>query len=166
MELNDKTLDQLATALTTTFREAVQSQGLNGKEVCEVFRQIAANCGLEGELKQKKPELPTAPPNGETYAARSNRKEDGPAFISRVYAPWLTGEFTRADLNKIDPQAVSALINWESKHGRRTEINLPTVKERNDRLLAEKSLDPSDIRLAMRLKTAAYRRGNKILKRM
>jgi hypothetical protein len=132
MELDDKKINNLAIALTTTFREAVKSQGLSGEEAHLLFRQIAANCGLDAELKPKKPDLPAAPPNGETYASRSNRKEDGPAFISRVYAPWLTGEFTRADLKKIDPQAVSALINWETKHGRRTDINLPTVKERND----------------------------------
>jgi hypothetical protein len=77
------------------------------------------------------------PPSGEIYAQRENRTETAPAFIERVYgqAGWLTGKFTRADLRKIDYSAEMALRNWERHHGR-SSVNLPTIKERNDRDIA------------------------------
>lgn len=161
MELDRKNLDNVATALTTTFLEAVKSQGLSGKEVCEVFRQIAANCGLDDELKQSKPRFPTAPPNGETYANRPDRSEQAPDWISRVYAPWLTGDFTRAHLRKIDPAAAVGLENWERRNGR-ADLNLPTVKERNDVLLSNEGiLRSDDLRTVQRIRAAAYRRKMK-----
>jgi hypothetical protein len=79
--------------------------------------------------------LPTTAP--EFYADRAEG-ETAPGFIRRVYGPWLDGNFTRAHLRKLDPRAEKALRDWEYHHGRVPEkqLNLPTLKERNDRLLA------------------------------
>lgn len=75
------------------------------------------------------------------YAERPDRTEKAPDFIRRVYAPWLDGDFTRADLRQLDPKCAAALNNFESNRGEGriplTELNLPTVQERNDRLLSE-----------------------------
>ena len=102
------------------------------------------------------------PPGGELYAARPNRKETAPAFIERVYggAGWLTGEFTRADLRKVDPGAAAALNNFESHRGHKLtlkELNLPTVKERYDRLLASGELSET-LRAGERVRGAIRRR--------
>lgn len=87
---------------------------------------------------------PTAPPAGQTYENRPDRSENAPDFISRVYKDWLTGEFTRADLRKIDKSAERALNNWEQHSGTRAPINLPTLKEFNDaRLATNPKADPS-----------------------
>ncbi|MFF9554114.1 hypothetical protein [Methylobacterium fujisawaense] len=104
----------------------------------------------------------SSPPNGQLYADRPDRKETAPQFIERVYggAGWLTGEFTRADLRKVDPQAAAALNNWESHSKQRANLNLPTVKERNDLLLnAGVSRDAISWQEAGRLAAAARRRG-------
>jgi hypothetical protein len=76
----------------------------------------------------------TAP---ESYADRA-AGETAPEFIKRVYGRWLDGNFTRAHLRGLDPRAEKALRDWEYHHGRVSdkELNLPTLKERNSRLLA------------------------------
>ncbi|WP_182422404.1 hypothetical protein [Aureimonas sp. ME7] len=51
--------------------------------------------------------LPTSPPNGELFKHRANRREKPPEFIARVYGPYLTGDFTRADLRRVD-------ANWSA----------------------------------------------------
>lgn len=92
-----------------------------------------------GELNNKKPD---AAPGGELYASHGKNDRDIVAFINRVYGErgYLTGEFTRADLGRIDPSARTALDNWERKTAtrpkRRAPLNLPTLKEFNDRALA------------------------------
>src|SRR5215207_7690967 len=39
-------------------------------------------------------------------------------FIARVYGPWLTGEFTRAALARLDRKCEKALRDWEYRHGK------------------------------------------------
>jgi NAD(P)H-flavin reductase len=82
---------------------------------------------------------PTAAQIKERYQTDKQPHETITDFIARVYGRWLTGEFTRADLRKIDNQAEMALRNWERQHGKTplTVLNLPTLKERNDRLLQQ-----------------------------
>lgn len=77
--------------------------------------------------------LPSSAPNGEVYEKRP-KGENAPDFIKRVYGLWLTGEFTRADLRKLDEKAEMGLRNWERKNGR-VDFELPTKKQRNDALL-------------------------------
>jgi hypothetical protein len=93
------------------------------RRVLEIAEAIA-----RGALPQ------TAP---DSYADRQPG-ETAPEFIKRVYGRWLDGNFTRAHLRKLDPRAEKALRDWEYHHGRvpEKELNLPTLKERNSRLLA------------------------------
>lgn len=79
--------------------------------------------------------IPTEPPAGQLYDSRPNKSQSAPEFIAAVYKDFLHGDFTRADLRRLDPKAAMALSNWERDHGQRAEINLPTKKELNDRLL-------------------------------
>lgn len=104
----------------------------------DILSRIVARCGAEDLLREalSSLDLPVAPPNGETFDMRANKKESAPEYIGRVYGQWLTGEFTRADLRRLDKAAEMGLRNWERSHGR-APLNLPTVKERNDRLIAE-----------------------------
>ena len=82
------------------------------------------------------------PPDGQLYVTHKKPEEDIVGFLDRVYGQrgLLTGEFTRADLGRIDPSARTALDNWERKTAtrpkRRAPLNLPTLKEFNDRALA------------------------------
>ena len=102
----------------------------------EIFRSSS------DALRRTAEDFPTTkagPKNGEKYAHRTIASESAPEFIARVYRDALNGEFTRADLRKCDEQAEMALRNWERRNGR-SDLNLPTVKERNDRLLSENPL--------------------------
>ncbi len=85
----------------------------------------------------------TAP---ELYADRDNKNESAPAFVERVYGErgLLNGTFTRADLRRLDKQAYMGLMNWERSNGK-AAINLPTLKERNDRLIEEAEASESPI---------------------
>lgn len=64
----------------------------------------------------------TAP---ERYAERADKTEDAVAFVGRVYGPWLTGEFTKADLRRLDRQAYAALANWEQYQAKNAGKSLP-----------------------------------------
>lgn len=86
------------------------------------------------------------------YADRPDKSENVVDFIRRVYGPWLDGDFTRADLRHLDKKCASALTSFEHNRGQGrlplSELNLPTVQERNDRLLQEglDAQDPSERR--------------------
>lgn len=122
----------------------------------EDWLKSAIEAKLQHEASKIKLEVP---PDGQYYKDK-NTTEDAPSFIKRVYGKWLTGAFTRADLRKIDKSAEMALRNWERFNGR-ADLNLPTVKERNDKQLALESgsSKPDDLaRERMRLASAAARR--------
>lgn len=120
------------------------------------------NGNLKSRYTKQEPVAVTSPPDGQFYANRPDRKETAPAFIERVYgaAGLLTGEFTRADLRRLDPQAMMGLANWERTNGR-APVNLPTLKERNDQqtapggVLTEETKEA--IRIAERLRSATRR---------
>jgi hypothetical protein len=86
------------------------------------------------------------------YADRPDKSENVVDFVKRVYSPWLDGDFTRADLRHLDKKCASALTSFEHNRGQGrlplSELNLPTVQERNDRLLKEglDSQDPAERR--------------------
>jgi hypothetical protein len=98
------------------------------RRVLEIAEAIARGSAAARALPQSAPELYADRPPGET----------APDFIRRVYGRWLDGNFTRADLRGLDPRAEKALRDWEYHHGRvaKKDLNLPTLKERNTRLLA------------------------------
>lgn len=100
-----------------------------------ILLDMLVNHTIRQQIDLIKNAPPERAPSDELYSSRQDRQETPPDFIARVYGKWLTGEFTRADLRKLDKQAEMALRNWERKHGR-APINLPTLKERNDEILA------------------------------
>jgi hypothetical protein len=98
------------------------------RRVLAIAEEIARVGATGRALPHESPALYADRPEGET----------APDFIRRVYGRWLDGNFTRAHLRKLDARAEKALRDWEYHHGRVPEsaLNLPTLKERNDRLLA------------------------------
>lgn len=104
-----------------------------------VFRSVVG--GSAPTFQKVKPE--------DTFAARLDRQIPAPHFIREKYGHLLDGNFTRADLRKIDPSAVKGLENYEHQHGQQVpldELNLPTLKQRNDRLLATLNEEPDSVR--------------------
>ena len=86
-------------------------------------------------------------------------------FIKRVYADWLGHGLTRAHLRDLDLPLYNALATWTRRHGP-GDLDLPTKKELNDRLLAGGSFERPDLdkaaRERLRLYNAArYRAGLK-----
>jgi hypothetical protein len=59
--------------------------------------------------------------------------ETPPQFIKRIYGEWLGKGFTRADLRRLDPPLSQALDNWLRKNTMPEDIDLPTLKQQNDR---------------------------------
>lgn len=114
-----------------------QFKKLSDEEQQRLYDQISGHMKAKEQTPPSPHKGAASPPDGQMYAARPDRKETAPQFIERVYggAGWLTGAFTRADLRKLDSSAAMGLANWERINGRAT-LNLPTVKERNDRELA------------------------------
>ena len=100
------------------------------------------------------------------YENRTNRKEMAPDFIRRVYGHLLDGNFTRADFRRIDESAETALRAWEQRHHRLSldELNLPTVEERNTRLLEAGIGNESDPLRRKALKHIAAMRAYKTIK--
>lgn len=56
-----------------------------------------------------------------------------PDFIRRHYGPWLGNGLTRADIRRLDPPLYMALANWLRHNELPTDLDLPTLKEENDR---------------------------------
>jgi hypothetical protein len=84
------------------------------------------------------PTLPKGPPNG--WLWKNDRKEgETPAdYILRVYGPWLANGMTMKQLRERDIVLVSALYRWRKHNELPKDLRdkLPTVKQRNDRVLA------------------------------
>lgn len=144
------------------------------------FKKAQSNkSSSEGDLEELDQALTTKSTNGseasfppnERYSTHALPGEDAVRFIERVYgqAGYLTGEFTRADLRKIDPSAAKALDNWEQatkqRPKRRAPLNLPTLKEKNDRLLSQApDQTPIAVKEHERLRSIARRRQTKLEK--
>ncbi|SMC78077.1 hypothetical protein [Rhizobium sp. RU36D] len=140
-EMNDEQWRQLEDVARALLGDTVSPKS----EAEELKANIHAKIGsLPGETlgqiwaivtSPKAKQIPTTAPDGRLYENRPDRSQSAPDFIREVYAEYLDGNFTRADLRRIDPKAEMALRNWESHHRQRADINLPTKKELNDRLL-------------------------------
>lgn len=87
-----------------------------------------------------------------------------PAFIQRNYAPWLGRGLSRPDLKRLDRPLYVALSNWLRTNQMPADLDLPTLKEANDR--ATQRIEAGDrsivgnmtAREAMRLGAALSRR--------
>lgn len=107
-----------------------------------------------------KPLIPTEPPGGQLYEKRSDKRQSAPDYILSVYEGFLNGTFTRADLRRIDPKAEMALRNWERANGR-APLKLPTIKERNDEIVAAGLIATDDPIETARRAAAAVNRSKK-----
>lgn len=78
------------------------------------------------------PPLPTEAP--EKYQGLRG-PETPPAFVQRVYGEWLGHGLTRAHVRKLDAKLYEGINNWLSRPGNQwpAEVDLPTLKEQNDR---------------------------------
>lgn len=76
--------------------------------------------------------LPTKAP--ENYQGLRGQ-ETPPAFVKRVYGKWLGHGFTKAHIRRLDPVLYTAIDNWLKKPGCEwpKDVDLPTLKEQNDR---------------------------------
>ena len=136
-----------------TLRKFVAGIGLSHLLVPENQTSLA----LQAEISS--PSLPTEAPA--IFRERASKSENAPTFIQRVYGKWLTGEFTRADLRRLDESAATGLKNWERLHGK-SDLNLPTVIERNDRKLADLAATSGNAGAEIsRLRSALIRRQRK-----
>lgn len=136
------------------------------KERFNVLASAAAQLGMTIELRpttfssDTDNQLPQVAPSP-LYRERADKSENARDFVQRVYGPWLTGEFTRADLRRLDPSAAQGLKNWERLHGK-SDLNLPTVIERNDRKLADLAATSGNAAAEIsRLRSALIRRQRK-----
>lgn len=128
----------------------LHSTGVNRKRLTKVFRGLAAlradHLDLVEALIEKLqadaamdvravPPAPALPP--ERYSQRRDRAESAPAFVKRVYGTFLDGHyFTVATLRKLDPPAAAAVIKYRMMHGWPRDVELPTLPEANERLIA------------------------------
>lgn len=87
------------------------------------------------------PVFPKGPPSGQLWTKHRRKGETPPAYILRVYgsdgADWLDKGLTLKQLRERDGILVAVLYRWRKTHKLPKELKnkLPTVKERNDRML-------------------------------
>jgi len=111
--------------------------------------------------------LPDAAP--ETYQGLRG-PETPPAFVQRVYGPWLGHGLDRAHIRHLDPKLSAAIDNWMSRPGNEwpPEVDLPTRSEQNRRVVEQLRAQAPDgdinkvigsftMREAERLRSAAKR---------
>lgn len=133
--------------IATIFNDRLRSFKLSDAQKEEIVVSFLSRCGLSTpEVAKSKLKLTfDSQANIELYEKRVDKKEDPVVFINRVYGSYLNGEFTRADLRKIDAKAVAALNNYENARKTKvplSQLNLPTVANRTTRKFVESELAP------------------------
>lgn len=131
----------------------VKIEGKNNKDKKQLEKETSFICGKISKIQDKKSlsKIADALISNQTYnqvfvpnekwKERDKKIGENPVdFINRVYEPVLDGYFTQPDLKAHDPALYTALYNWIRDHngGERPsleELNLPTKKELNDRLI-------------------------------
>ena len=130
--------------------------------------RLVSRLGFAARIFPRSTGLPDQAPA--LWLERKDRGQSPPEFIRRHYAPWL-GRLTQADIRRLDRSLYMALHKWLRTNAMPDDLDLPTRKEMNDRLLAAREEDagrpprpyptlPED-REAQRLHEAARRRARK-----
>jgi len=128
-EKPDEILQLISDALLANAEKDVLVHFLNAlADALDLSADIRAEPRHSREIPHHAPEL---------YRDRPDRSENAPDFIFRVYAPWLGGDLRRSDLYALDRPLYQAFQNWLRANKHPDWLDLPTVKEANDRLLAE-----------------------------
>ncbi|MBO9399138.1 hypothetical protein J7400_20880 [Shimia sp. R9_2] len=122
---------------------------LNASERADLFAYFAVEMKLIHLLR-----LEARPPNPnyvpipalapETYRRRENKREKPPEFIARVYKKWLGKGLARNHLLNLDRPLYDALYNWLKKNKMPEDLDLPMLKELNDRQLAELGIEDGE----------------------
>lgn len=115
---------------------------------------------LSRVVEQRTVSLPTEAP--EIYQGLRG-PENPPAFVKRVYGPWLGHGLTKAHIRNLDPKLYTAIDNWLKKPGCEwpDDVDLPTLKEQNDRMVAALTAGSPDTKVlkdARRIQGAITRR--------
>src|ERR1700722_4943556 len=107
-------------------------------ELLDLLRDLLESAGYPNGLPSSDTSRTSGEPSRapEKWADRNSRSSENPVtFIKRVYADWLGLGLTRAHLRDLDLPLYNALATWTRRHGP-GDLDLPTKKELNDRLLA------------------------------
>lgn len=95
--------------------------------------------------------------------------ETPPAFVQRVYGPWLGHGLDRGHIRQLDPTLYQAIINWARRNEWPAEVDLPTRAENNSRLIEAVERDgpaalsiqgPHSLKALASLESARRRRTN------
>lgn len=87
------------------------------------------------------PSFPKGPPGGQLWTKHRKIRETPASFILRIYgsrgAGWLDQGLTLKQLRERDPLLVAELYRWRRTHKlpKALQGKLPTMKQRNDRML-------------------------------
>ena len=97
----------------------------------ELFPELAKSSSPSFDLPTQAPEI---------YQGRRG-PDTPPEFVQRVYGQWLGRGLTRAHIRNLDPKLYTAIDNWLKKPGCDwpSDVDLPTLKEQNDRDVARLS---------------------------
>ena len=134
-----------------------------GQVISPLIRKIFPELSIF-EITERNPPPEAAPLkwSSENRLRINGELESPPAFIERVYAPWLGKGLTRADVRRVDDALVQALYTWlRSGNQLPDNFDLPSKPESNTRDLGGNSeLVGASFteREARRLLQAAYRR--------
>lgn len=111
------------------------SKASNNAKLRALLRVHAALCDALGRVG------PVAPDRApELYCRRTDRDETPVDFIRRVYADWLGHGLTTADVARLDRKLGLSMRVYFTTRGKPRDLDLPTVKERTDRMIAEMGL--------------------------
>ena len=115
---------------------------------------------LLGTIAESSVTLPSMAPA--SWAKGKQPGDTPPEFIRRHYAPWLGKGLTRPDIKRLDPQLYVGLNNWLRNNEMPADVDLPTLKEKNDRWVERvregSAPGPLDLKGARRLVDVASRR--------
>jgi len=72
-----------------------------------------------------------------SWLERQDRKQTPPDFIKDVYTEWLGQGLTQAHIRQVDRSLYYALHKWLKSNDMPNDLDLPTRKQMNDRLLQQ-----------------------------
>jgi hypothetical protein len=104
-----------------------------GQPVSSMLRKLFPALTRSDALQRNEQSFPPLPQKApELWTSGKRSRETPPAFIARVYKPWL-GKITRVQIGKLDARLYEALNFWLRSNEMPPELDLPTVEEANDR---------------------------------
>jgi len=136
-------------AIVDALKERIPTD-LTSSEKADVFVYLGLEMGMVHLLRPAtRPPDPNyiGPPKEapEIYRNRVNRKETAPKFTARVYNHWLGKGMARNHLLQLDPSLYEAIRNWVKKKPLPDWLDLPMLKELNNRQLEEMEIKDGEM---------------------